>query len=216
MRSPFLVHHHTSTKHLSSRLYSLKGVADGLTFTGVTDCGFGGPDDKTGLTIKADYSTSAFTSNNEINVFKSSVKSSLSFGFGDFLVGGMVNYEGDVKDFNAGLAYSGGDFTANLETKKKMSAVSAGYFQKLNDDVNLAATLSAKLADPASASLAVGCVYTIDSQSNVASKIDSGAVLSLGYNQNITKGIKLGASAEINAAKFESDDHKLGLNLTFE
>jgi voltage-dependent anion channel protein 2 len=193
---------------------SLKGVADGLTFTVVTDSGFDVVPQ--GLTVKADYSTSAFTVNNDINVFKSAVKTSASFGFGDFLVGGMVQYEGDVKDFNAGLSYSGGDFSANLETKKKMSTVSAGYFQKLNSDINLAATVSAKLADPSSASLAVGCVYNVDSESEVASKIDSAGVLSLGYNQKITKGIKLGASAEINAAKFESDDHKLGLNLSFE
>jgi len=190
------------------------GVMDGLTLTAVIDTGFGGDFKK--RTIKADYSTSGLTVNAEVDTLKSAVTTYASFGVGDISLGGMAKFQGELKDYNAAFAFDGGDFTLSGATTKSLSGVNVGYFQKLGNDTDLGATVSAALADPAAASLEVGCVYTVDANSKIASKINSGGVLSLGCNQAITSGITLGASAEINAARFESDDHKLGLSLTFE
>ena len=201
---------------------SLTDVAEGLTFTVKAEEGHDPQKNKGNLLI--DYSASGFTTNFDIDVINGpSVTSYGSFGYENFLLGGMAKYNTGVdpgqnaglQDFSAGAQYDGGDFTFSLVSKKKLATVDASFFQN-KGDTSLAATFSTKVADPKSASMTVGGTYKMDSSTEVASKIDSAGVLSLGCNQTLSKGVTLGTSVSVNAAKFNGESQAFGLSLSFE
>jgi voltage-dependent anion channel protein 2 len=201
---------------------SLTDVAEGLTFTVKAEEGHDPQKNKGNLCI--DYATGAFTTNFDIDVINGpSVTSYGSVGYESFTFGGMAKYNtgidpgqtAGVNDFSAGVQYDGGDFHASVVSAKKLSTAKANFYQK-KGDVLLGASLTTKLADAKSTKMEVGGVWAKDSDTDVAAKIDSSGILSLGYNQSLSAGVTLGTSVQLNAAKFNGDSQNFGLSLSFE
>mmetsp|Transcript_22651 Transcript_22651/g.44444 ORF Transcript_22651/g.44444 Transcript_22651/m.44444 type:complete len:281 (-) Transcript_22651:81-923(-) len=196
---------------------SLDNALEGVTFTVKAEDGANKPP---AGELCVDYKSANATVNTSVDVCDvngPTLYGASTVAYENFLVGGEVRYNTgfdstdgspSVVDYNAAVAYHGGDFVASLSTKKKLSNVTFNLHQRYSKDVELATTYnhSSKL-------LTVGGIYKLDAATLLQGKINSNGIASANAIQAISPGVKLISSVEVDAKNFAGDSHKFGLQL---
>jgi voltage-dependent anion channel protein 2 len=149
------------------------------------------------------------------------INTSALINYEGFLLGGSVkfnsNYHGDkegdssVDDYNAALGYKTKDFAVVGQANKKCTKYNVSYFQQV--DSNTSAT--ANVSHGKDTVVTVGGSYSLDADTTVKAKVDSNALVSLAYVQQVQPSVKLTCAATVNANNFAADSHTFGLGLEF-
>lgn len=196
---------------------SLNNAVEGVTFTVKAEEGADAPP---AGELVVDYKNQNVTVNSSVDVCDvngPTLYGASTFAYEKFLVGGEVRYSTgfdssdsspSVVDYNACLAYNGGDFTAAVTTKKKASNVTLSVHQKYSGNVELASQYnhSSKL-------LTVGGTYTKDKSTKFQGKMDSKGIVSANAIQVVAAGVKMIHSVELDAKNLSGDSHKFGVQL---
>lgn len=219
------------TKSNVSGKMNLKGVADGLDLTFAAEEGL----------VAAGNSAARFgfnyaakdlgTVNMDVNVIDGPVVSADALvNYNGVLVGGEVELDTGLRSsknmdwtkYNVGLGYDGGDFRVGVTSFKKFSQFKGGFYQKVNADTKVAATVDYTVQDGEKKSagdavvLAVGGAYAMSADTTVNGMFNSKGQVSASYTQAFNSAVTLVAASQVNAMDLGSDDHKFGLTLKFK
>jgi len=144
------------------------------------------------------------------------LRKSVVYGIDNVLVGAQAAFNLDksaLSDHNVALSYTGNDFAATLQTKKKFNALSGSFFHRLSKDTIYSALFDYDLKS-GSNHLTVGGRFNADHLTTYAGKVESDGHVSLVLIQKIRPFLQLTTSAHIDAKNFDGDAHKFGIGLT--
>lgn len=210
---------------------TLVGVADGLNLTFAAKDGLVAAN-KCSARFGFNYKKADLaTFNMDVNVIDGPVVSADAMvNYQGVLVGGNVELDTGLRNakamdwttYNVGLGYDGGDFVVGVTSAKKFSQFNGGFYQKVNADTKIAATVNYTVQDGEKKSagdavcLSVGGAYALSGDTTVNGKFNSKGQVSGSYTQAFNSAVTLIAAAQVNAMDLGSDDHKFGLTLKFK
>jgi len=142
-----------------------------------------------------------------------------------FLVGleGAYNVsEGRLTRYSTALGFTAPEYAVALHGLHNMSTFSASYYHRVNADVEAGAkAVYDSKATHAGVSLEVGTKVYLDQAAFVKARINNAGILSLGYNQILRPGVKVGFGVAVDTQKLNDASpagpaHKVGASFTFE
>lgn len=167
-----------------------------------------------------DYANSNTVVNTSVDVCDANgptLYGAATFSHGNFLVGGEVRYStgfdseagsAALTDYNAVAQYKDEDWVAAIKTKKCASAVSVSVHKTMSKDVQYCTEYN-----HASNLLSLGGIYKLDGSTKLQGKVNSKGTVSANAIQQISAGVKLISSVELDAKNFAGDSHKFGLQI---
>ena len=166
--------------------------------------------------IGAEFVQKSFSFDTQAHITGNAIRASGVYGLDNILFGAQAGFSVDksaVTDHNVAVSYTGNDFAATVQTKKKFNAVSGSFFHRLSKDSIYSAVFDYDLKS-GSNHLTVGGRYNADALTTYAGKVESDGHVSLVLVQKIRPFLALSTSAHIDAKNFDGDAHKFGLGLT--
>lgn len=199
-----------STKNEVTTEVSMKNaLAKGTKFVG--EVSFSPKAGIKGHTIKADYGASAFYFDSKIVDLKSLTAGGV-FAHQKFLVGAQSSFnEKGFKGYSAAVSYVDSDIVVSSSLNSGNSVEGSIFHSPMaNVDAGVRFSYNRGSNDT---TFEVAGAYKLDSTTAVKAKISKDLAVGLAYTQTLRKGVKLGLSADIKAAKLSEDSHSLGLSL---
>lgn len=143
-----------------------------------------------------------------------------TYGQDGFTAGGAFTY--DVKSaaltgYTTAIGYKADSYAVALVASNNLSVFTAGYYHKVTQDLEVGskATFDSKATSGNPVSVELASKYKLDSTAFVKSKLTDSGIVSLAYQQELTKGVKLGFGGAFDALKLGESAHKLGASLSF-
>ena len=121
----------------------------------------------------------------------------------------------ELSNFNVGFTYRGPDWTIATKTNDLLSSIRVSYLHKMSPKLVAASRLDYSLKSNYQ-KLTFGGKMTLDENSALKFKIDSGAIIAASYQQQLSKICKMNINAEVDAHGWTADSHKFGIHLKFE
>lgn len=145
----------------------------------------------------------------------------LTFGQDGFTTGGALTY--NVKSailtgYTAAIGYKAPSYAVALVASNNLSVFTTGYYHKVSPvlEVGTKATYDSKsTAGGNPVAIEIASKYVLDPTAFVKAKIADSGIVSLAYQQELTKGVKVGFGGAFDALKLGEPVHKLGLALSF-
>lgn len=145
----------------------------------------------------------------------------LTYGQDGFTTGGALTY--DVKSaklagYSAALGYKASSYALALVASNNLSVFTAGYYHKVcsNLEVGTKATYDSKsTASGNPVAIEIASKYKLDPTAFVKAKIADSGIVTLAYQQDLTKGVKVGLGGAFDALKINEASHKIGASLSF-
>lgn len=166
--------------------------------------------------LGAEYITRAYAVDFSADLGNNVVKNSAVYAIDNVNVGLSTAFsvnKSAFTDHNVAVSYTGNDFAAALQTKKKFNALSASFHHHLAKDTVYSAVFDYDLKS-GNNHLTVGGRYNADHATTYAGKVESDGHVSLALVQKIRPFVALTTSAHIDAKNFDGDAHKFGIGLT--
>jgi voltage-dependent anion channel protein 2 len=164
-----------------------------------------------------DYKTELFTCKSSYDYFKSQLTATASCVYDGFTLGCSADYgitSGALATYATACQFVQPDFTlvAKLESKKDGAAYTGMYYHKVSGDMQVGTEL-VKKSSKAGPDLAFGCMFKLDKDTTIKSKVDSEGILSASYKQKISPITTMTLAATIDTVKMEADKNKFGMAL---
>ncbi|AWU73657.1 hypothetical protein CAS74_001462 [Pichia kudriavzevii] len=145
----------------------------------------------------------------------------LTFGQDGLTTGGALTYDvksAKLSSYTAAIGYKASAYAVALVASNNLSVFTAGYYHRVCPqlEVGTKATYDSKSTasgNPVAVELA--SKYQLDPTAFVKAKIADSGLVSLAYQQDLNKGVKLGFGTAFDALKFGEAAHKLGVSLSF-
>ncbi|GAV29526.1 hypothetical protein PMKS-003027 [Pichia membranifaciens] len=145
----------------------------------------------------------------------------LTFGQDGFTTGGALTY--DVKsavltNYTAAFGYKAPSYAVALVASNNLSVFTAGYYHKVSPvlEVGTKATYDSKSTTAGNpVAVEIASKYVLDPTAFVKAKIADSGIVSLAYQQELTKGVKVGFGGAFDALKLGEAAHKLGVSFSF-
>jgi len=136
-----------------------------------------------------------------------------------FLAGASAGYDvqkAALTSYSAAVGYSAPTYTASITAANNLSVFSAGYYHKVNSQVEAGAkaTWDSKTGGPVG--LEVASKYRFDSLSFAKAKINDRGVAAVSYNVLFRPGVTFGIGGSFDTQKLDQATHKIGTSLIFE
>jgi voltage-dependent anion channel protein 2 len=136
-----------------------------------------------------------------------------------FLAGASAGYDvqkAALTSYSAAVGYSVPTYTASITAANNLSVFSAGYYHKVNSQVEAGAkaTWDSKSGGPVS--LEVASKYRFDTLSFAKAKINDRGVAAVSYNVLFRPGVTFGIGGSFDTQKLDQATHKIGTSLIFE
>lgn len=137
--------------------------------------------------------------------------------FRDLQLGGEIGYDvarGSIDKYSVSLAFDRPREKAVLQALTGFKTFSASYFQKFNDQLEVAcrATWSAKLPN---LSMEVGAKWFLLGGGFIKTKLDNVGRLGVALASDLRPGVQVILGATVDTAKLGENAHKLGLELSY-
>jgi len=165
--------------------------------------------------VKTDYGTDKFGTD---SVFDGkSLTTAGVFQFKHLLVGASTVIDiakSSLRDYTVGAGYSSGDIVVATSLRNG-SDVEGSIYHTPRPDIKAGVSCTFVRGTGETGFDVVGA-YAYDRDTTLKAKINSKLALNLAYKQALRPGITLTLSAQIDAARLNSDNHKLGLALCLE
>lgn len=145
----------------------------------------------------------------------------LTFGQDGFTTGGALTY--DVKSaklagYTAAIGYKASAYAVALVASNNLSVFTTGYYHKVSPvlEVGAKATYDSKTSTSGNpVAIEIASKYKLDPTAFVKAKLADSGIVTLAYQQELTKGVQLGFGGAFDALKFGEAAHKLGASLSF-
>jgi len=136
-----------------------------------------------------------------------------------FLAGASAGYDvqkAALTSYSAAVGYSVPTYTASITAANNLSVFSAGYYHKVNSQVEAGAkaTWDSKSGGPVG--LEVASKYRFDTLSFAKAKINDRGVAAVSYNVLFRPGVTFGIGGSFDTQKLDQATHKIGTSLIFE
>lgn len=191
----------------------LKKLVDGATFT--VSGGYGPPkkgSNNTGFFAKADadYSQEFFAGKAALKFSDRLAPASAGLdlsasgviGFQGLSVGGQVDLDATtagLKDYNLGVQYTAGDFTATLQTRQRADVIDASWYHKVNRNQTAGVQFTTN-PFAGSKQLTFATEYQLDVDTTLKAKANSDGVLSAACEHRLQNPrLKYNVAAEFNS-----------------
>jgi voltage-dependent anion channel protein 2 len=144
----------------------------------------------------------------------------LSFTQDGITTGGALTYDvksAKLNNYTLALGYKAVDYAVALVASNNLSVFTTGYFHKVSPAVQVGAkaTYDSKSTTPNPVALEIASRYQLDPTAFVKAKVNDAGVVALAYQQDLTKGVKIGFGGAVDALKLNEATHKLGVSLSF-
>lgn len=164
----------------------------------------------------------AFVTTTTFDVFRGPlVWTDIATRWSDIQVGGEVGYDmasGKVDKYSLAVALDRPREKLVLQTLTGFKAVNAAYYQRFNDqlEVALKATWNNKGAtSTANTGMEVGAKWHLIGGGFIKAKLDNAGRLGLAFATDLRSNVQLILGATIDATKMKDNVHKFGLELTY-
>jgi voltage-dependent anion channel protein 2 len=204
---------------LSTKFEAIDAIAKGMTAT--VECETPAPG-KTGVLNSGkctfNYKQEMYACKASYDYYKSDLSASATAGITGMTLGCSLDYNTDKSAF---MKYAGAfqyeqpdfTFTAKLaESIGKNTVYTGSYFHKVSNSMQVGGEL-AKASDKESVDIAFGCVYKLDKDTSVKSKVDSDGILSASYKQKISPISTLTLAMAVDTVSLSENKHKFGMQL---
>lgn len=208
---------------------SLSGLADGLDVTFKAQDGPTTSDIKTFGKLGAEYSNDQVFVVADVDLIKGpTVTASAAFKYDSFVVGGCGTFNtgamdksgSGLGDYGVGLGYVGDGFRVAARTagKEPLSNVEVGVYHEVDADTSVAVGLTYPLpkAKGGAVKFEAGGEVKLSGGAAVQAKVGNDGFVSANYQDKLSGGVTLTASAAVKATDLASSDHKFGLKLAFD
>ena len=173
-----------------------------------------------GAELSAQYADANASLVAKVDALKYSLSAEAAYKANSFVVGASFK-TGDggafkVADYNAIVAYKTDKVTAGLQTEKSLSTLKAAYSQAVSADVTTFGSASVPLLakdDKKGVAIEFGAQYKATKDSTHVGKVSNAGLVSYSYAAPVDALSKITVAAEINAADFASDNHRVGFVL---
>ncbi|XP_040202144.1 voltage-dependent anion-selective channel protein 3 isoform X1 [Rana temporaria] len=138
-------------------------------------------------------------------------------GYQGWLAGYQMSFDtakSRLAQNNFALGYKAEDFQLHTNVNDG-TEFGGSIYQKVNKDVVTSVSL-AWSAGSNNTRFGIGAKYQLDSNTTLSAKINNASLIGVGYTQTLRPGVKLTASALINAKNFSAGGHKVGLGFELE
>jgi len=172
--------------------------------------------------LNVDYSQDLVSVSGSVDTafknFQTKLDGTAAVGFDGFSVGGAVKFDvsgdNELEDYNAGAEYSQDDFTATLQTSDKTEKITASYFQKVSNELQVGASVDFGKGGRV---LTLGDEYQLDADTTLKGKANTKGVVSAVVEHRLANPkLQFGVAASFNAfnnAPVVAD--QFGLSVTF-
>lgn len=207
---------------------TLGGLTDGLDVT------FKAQDGPTTSTVKTfgklglEYSNDQAFVVADVDLIKGpTVEASALFKYDAFVVGGTGVFNTGAMDksgsglgnYGVGVGYIGDGFRVAARTAGKvpLSDIELGVFHEVNSDTSVAVGLTYPRAKDSAEGVKfeAGGEVKLAGGASVQAKVGNDGCVSANYQDKLSGGVTLTASAQVKATDLASSDHKFGLKLEF-
>jgi len=173
--------------------------------------------------VTADYSQEHFAGSASVETaiknFTTKLEGSAVVGYEGLAVGGQakldVSGDNELEDYNAGAEYSQDDFTATVQSAAKTEKITASYFQKVSNDVQVGAQVEINNKD--GRVLTIADEIQLDADTTLKGKLNTKGILAAVVEHKLANPkLQFGVSASFNA--FSSSPvvaDSFGLTVTF-
>lgn len=174
------------------------------------------------LKLNTYYTHNSLSARAFVDLLKGPVfNADLTFGQDGFTTGGALTY--DVKSakltgYTAAIGYKASAYAVALVASNNLSVFTTGYYHKVSPtlEVGTKATYDSKSSTSANpVSIELASKYKLDPTAFVKAKVADSGIVTLAYQQDLTKGVKLGFGGAFDALKIGEAAHKLGVSLSF-
>lgn len=145
------------------------------------------------------------------------VTSDMAARFRDFQLGGEASYDvakGGLEKYSVSLSLDRSREKAVFQALTGFRAFSATYYQKFNDQLEVAfrSTWSAKVP---TVGMEVGAKYYLLGGGFLKAKLDNAGRLAFALASDLRPGVQITLGATVDTAKLNDNNHKLGLELVY-
>jgi voltage-dependent anion channel protein 2 len=204
---------------LSLTLEAVDAITKGLTAT--FDCETVAPG-KAGVLSSGkctvDYKQEMYTGKASYDYYKGDLNAAASAGYLGMTLGCSADYstvKSALTKYAGAFQFQQPDFTfcAKLSESIGKSMVYTGsYYHNVSSGMQVGGELS-KASDKTDVSIAFGCMYKLDKDTTVKSKVDSDGILTASYKQKISPLSTVTLAAAVDTVSLSENKHKFGMQL---
>jgi len=132
-----------------------------------------------------------------------------------------------LKSYSAAFGYSAPEYSVTVKALSALQVFQAGYYHRVNRDVEAGAIATYSVKAPNNVALEVGAKTYLDAAAFLKAKVNNAGLLTLGYTQALRPGVKASFGLQLDTIKFgqkgqsekpvaASDAAKVGAAFTFE
>ena len=159
-----------------------------------------------------------FLSTTTIDVFRGpNMTSDLSAKFRDLQLGGEVGYDvakGTIDKYSVALALNRPREKAVIQALTGFNTLTASYFQKFTDQLEMAYRASWSMKVP-NLAMEVGAKWNLQGGGFVKAKLDNVGRLGVALSNELRPGLQATLGAMVDTARMNENAHKLGLELIY-
>lgn len=136
-----------------------------------------------------------------------------------FLAGASAGYDvqkAAITNYSAAIGYAHPLYTASITAANNLSVFSAGYYHKVNSQVEAGGKATWDSKSGSQVGLEVAAKYRLDPVSFAKVKINDRGVAAIAYNVLLRPGVTLGLGASFDTQKLDQATHKIGTSFTFD
>jgi len=177
-------------------------------------------DAKPSAKVNVDYSQEYFAGSVSLDTavknLQTKVEGTAVVGLEGLSFGGQAKFDvsgdNEVEDFNAAVEYTQDDFTATVQSAEKAERITASYFQKVSNDLQVGATVD---FGKSGRILTIGDEYQLDADTTLKAKANTQGVVSAVVEHRLANPkLQFGVAASFNALNGVVAD-QFGLSVTF-
>jgi len=177
-------------------------------------------DAKPSAKVNVDYSQEYFAGSVSLDTavknLQTKVEGTAVVGMEGLSFGGQARFdvsrENEVEDYNAAVEYTQDDFTATVQSSDKAEKITASYFQKVSNDLQVGASVDFGKGGRV---LTIGDEYQLDADTTLKAKANTQGVVSAVVEHRLANPkLQFGVAASFNALNGVVAD-QFGLSVTF-
>mmetsp|Transcript_17383 Transcript_17383/g.37394 ORF Transcript_17383/g.37394 Transcript_17383/m.37394 type:complete len:284 (+) Transcript_17383:25-876(+) len=165
-----------------------------------------------------DYKKDMMTCKASYDYYKGEAAAAASGTYGAITVGGSLDYsvpKSAMTKYAAAAEFSAADYSvaaklSEVLAKADSKTYECSYFHKVSPAMQVGTEV--KMAKGKDVGLAFGCMYKVDKDTTVKSKVDADGILSASYKQKVSSMTTLTLAATVDTVNLnESSKHKFGM-----
>jgi LysM repeat protein len=178
--------------------------------------------EKPSAKVNVDYSQEYFAGSASVDTaiknMQTKVEGTAVVGYEGLAVGGQAKFDvsgdNELEDYNAGVEYTQEDFTATVQSGDKTERITASYYQKVSNDLQVGAAVEFGKGGRV---LTIGDEYQLDADTTLKGKLNTKGIVSAVVEHRLANPkLQFGVAASFNA--FNGNPvvaNDFGLTVTF-